>query len=459
LQRSIVSLSGKQQRFVTVLLLFSLYLAVLLLLVGHKPLWLDEIWQQLRTRNVSFHGMVSYAQQGAGGAFLPHFCQWLILKVLPYSAAVSRLPALLFGFGAAVCSWLLARQLKLKVPEIAVALWMALPIVFRYALEARPYSQALFFDCWALLLLFQLDEQPSAKRSALLLLVAAATLYSQPFAIFEILATALLLAGTSPDWRRKLPYLFLPVVASFLLYLPWYLSASKEWSNGLVLDGTITVFDSKLPLRVLREYTGGGYVVGLGLVALAVLGFQVADGRRTKLVLAAGFVTGLFVPLLAEQKLHYFYAARHVMFALPSGVLLGAYAFESRIPSRQILARLLLLAVLIGSAAVITLRETGPHEDWRPVTDRLQQLSQAGNCLVSADPDGLVYYEFFRPSLKRSECRSSEKSVVLVASPYSPVELDTIKARKLLEQGYKETGRERTNGFRLAYFARSCCRQ
>ncbi|HSU33172.1 MAG TPA: glycosyltransferase family 39 protein [Bryobacteraceae bacterium] len=458
MQRSIVFLFGKQQRFVTVPLLFALYLAVLLLLVGHKPLWLDEIWQQLRTRNVSFDEMVSYARHGAGGAFLPHFCQWLILKVLPYSAAVSRLPSLLFGFGAAVCFWLQARELKLKVPEIAVALWMALPIVFRYTLEARPYSPALFFDCWALLLLFQLDEQPSARRSVRLLLVAAATLYSHPFAIFEILAIASLLAGTSLDWRRKLPYLVLPVLASFLLYLPWYLSASKEWSNGLASEGTIAVFDTKLPLRVLREYTGGGYVVGLGLLALVVLGLQIPGRRRTKLVLAAGFAAGLIVPLLAEQKLHYFYAARHLMFALPSGVLLGAYAFESRMPSRQVLARLLLLAVLIGSAATITIKETGPQEDWRPVADRLHQLSLAGNCIASADPDGLVYYAFFRPSLNKSECRSSEKAVVLVANPYTPLELDKIKARELLEKGYEETGKEQINGFRIALFARSCCR-
>ena len=454
MQRSIVSLFGKQQRVVTAPLLFSLYLAVLLLLVGHKPLWLDEIWQQLRTRNVSFHQMVSYAEQGAGGAFVPHFCQWLILKLLPYSATVSRLSALLFGFGAAVCCWFLARQVKLKTPEIAVAIWMALPIVFRYALEARPYSPALFFDCWALLLLFQLDEQPSVKRSALLLLVAAATLYSQPFAIFEVLATALLLTGTSADWRRKLPYLALPVVASFLLYLPWYLSASKDWSNGLGSERAIAVFDSKLPLRVLREYTGGGYVVGLGLLALAVLGLQITGRRRTKLVLAAGFVAGLIVPLLAEQKLHYFYAARHIMFALPAGVLLGTYAFEPRFPGRQILARALLLTVLIGSATVITLKEMGTHEDWRPAVERLQQLSEAGNCIVSADPDGLVYYEFFRPSLKKSECRGLEKSVALVASPYTPLAVDNIKVRELLEKGYKETGEEKINNFRIACFAR-----
>ncbi|HEY1215408.1 MAG TPA: hypothetical protein VGE93_17395, partial [Bryobacteraceae bacterium] len=109
---------------------------------------------------------------------------------------------------------------------------------------------------------------------------------------------------------------------------------------------------------------------------------------------------------------------------------------------------------LIGSATVIALKETGPHEDWRPVVERLQQLSLAGNCIASADPDGLVYYEFFRPSLKESECRSLEKSVALVASPYTPLDVDNIKARELLEEGYKETGEEKINNFRITCFAR-----
>jgi hypothetical protein len=142
------------------------------------------------------------------------------------------------------------------------------------------------------------------------------------------------------------------------------------------------------------------------------------------------------------------------MFALPAGIPLAAYALESSAPGRRLLARLLLIVVLIGSVATITRKEIGPQEDWRPVTDRLYQLTREGKCVVSADPDGLIYYEFFRPSLKASECRSSEKNAVLVADPYTPPQLDDLKTHELLEKGYKKTRNDTLDGFRLAYFAR-----
>ncbi len=215
----------------TLRVVFLLYAAIAISLLGHKPLWLDEIWQQLGTRSISFHQMVAYARDNAGGALLPHLLQWCVLKALPYSAAASRIPALLFGIGSVVLSWCLARQVRVKHPSVVAVLIMALPILFRYTLEARPYSEGVFFCCWALLLLFQLDEEPTILRSIGLCLVTAAGLYSQAFVIFELLIVAVLLAGAS--WKKAL-YLVLPVVGSVLLYLPWYLAASKQWNSGLI---------------------------------------------------------------------------------------------------------------------------------------------------------------------------------------------------------------------------------
>lgn len=397
--------------------------------------------------------MVAYAREGAGGAFLPHFFQWCILKAFPYSAAISRIPALLFGIGSVVLSWFLARQVRVKHSEIPVLLFIALPILFRYTLEARPYSQAIFFCCWGLLLLFRLDEQPSVLRSLILLLVAAAGLYSQPFIIFELMAVALLLAGTSQDRLKRFLYLVLPVAASLLLYLPWYLSASKHWSNGFVSTEGVTVFDSKLPLRVLREYTGGGYVVGLLFLALVVLGFQASERQRQKRILATAFVAGLIVPLLADQKLQYFYAARHLIFALPAGVLLSAFAFESLTANRLLAARVALAGVLIASVATIAAKEAGPHEDWQSIANRLGSLNADGNCIASVRPNGMAYYEFFQPSLKTSACTlDKRKRVVLIADPYTPASLLEAKSHQMKSEGYEEARSEDVKGFRIAHF-------
>lgn len=431
--------------------LFSLYVAAAVSLLGHKPLWLDEIWQQLGTRNISFRGMVDYARDGAGGVLLPFSFQWGVLKIFPYSPAVSRLPALLFGIGSVVLSWFLARQVRVRQPAIAVSLVIVLPILFRYTLEARPYSQGVFFCCWSLLLLLQVDERPSIWRGLALVVVAAAALYSQPFAIFAVVAAAIVLAGTAKDRLKMTAYLILPVCASFLLYVPWYLTASNQWSSGFASAGPVNVFDAKLPLRVLREYTGGGYVVGVCFLVLALLGLRTRTKDRQAYVLAVGFAAGVILPLFAEQTLEYFYAARHLMFALPAGAVLCAFAFDSRQRSIQLAGRVLVAGILAASATTIAVKEMGPHEDWQAISNRLASLAASGNCVETVRPEGLIYYEFFRPSLKASACASDkQKRVVLVSDPYTPATLFEAQLRRMEKAGYEEAQREDVSGFRIA---------
>ena len=450
------------RHFTTLRVIFLLYLAIAISLLGHKPLWLDEIWQQLGTRNVSFHQMVAYARDGAGGALLPHLFQWVVLKVLPYGAAVSRIPALVFGAGSVFLSWCLARQLRVKHPWVVAVLFMALPILFRYTLEARPYSEGVFFCCWGLLLLFELDERPTVLRSLGLMVIAAAGLYSQAFVIFELLVVAVLLSAAR--WKKAL-YLLLPLVGAVLLYLPWYLSASKQWSNGLSASAGVTVFDAKLPLRVLREYTGGGYVVGLCFLVLIVLGLRVSGRQRLKYVLAVGFAGGLLLPLLAEQRLQYFYAARHLMFALPAGALLCALAFETASGSKTswkdignrsftVAAQKVALAILlVASVVTISVKEIGPHENWRATAERLAELEMEGVCVESVRPDGMAYYRFFVPSLRDSDCGAGKrKQLVVVKDSYTPESLLRTKSQELTSEGYEEARSETVNQFRLVYF-------
>ena len=433
--------------FTTLRVVFLLYAAIAISLLGHKPLWLDEIWQQLGTRNVPFHQMVAYARDGAGGALLVHFLQWCVLKALPYSAAVSRIPALVFGAGSVLLSWCLARQLRVKHRWVVAVLFMALPILFRYTLEARPYSEGVFFCCWGLLLLFQLDERASVPRSLGLLLIAAAGLYSQPFLLFELLIVALLLAAT--HWKNAL-YFILPLLGSVLLYLPWYLSASKQWNNGLSASGGVTVFDAKLPLRVLREYTGGGYVVGLCFLVLIVVGLRVSGRQRLKYILAVGFAGGLLVPLLAEQHLQYFYAARHLIFALPAGALLCAFAFETAVKAK---AQIVFGILLIASFATIIAKEIGPHENWQATAERLAELEKKGVCIESIRPDGMAYYRFFVPLLGEANCQAEKrKQLVMVKDPYTPESLLKARSQQLTREGYEEAHSAKVNEFQLVYF-------
>lgn len=79
---------------------------------------------------------------------------------------------------------LLARRVRSSVYILVVGVFMALPLQFRYALEGRPYSQALFFSLLATLLLFPLLERVTPARTAAYAFAVLAGLYSQPLSLF-----------------------------------------------------------------------------------------------------------------------------------------------------------------------------------------------------------------------------------------------------------------------------------
>ena len=205
--------------------------------------------------------------------------------------------------------------------------------------------------------------------------------------------------------------------------------------------------------RALREFTGGGYVVGLCFLVLIALGLRVADRQRLKYILAAGFFAGLLVPLFAEQHLQYFYAARHLIFALPGGALLCALAFESASKNRVIVARVALGVLLIASIATVAVKEAGPHENWQAVSNRLATLAANGACVQSVRLDGMTYYRFFESSVPEGNCVAEQRrQLVIVKDPYTPESLLKAKTQMLEGRGYEAERSEHVNAFRLVYF-------
>lgn len=452
--------SGARER-IAIAAMLGAYSFVLVLLLGHKPLWLDEIWQQFGTKNVSFGAMVNYARNGAGGALLPHFFQWALLKALPYSVALSRLPALIFSVAACGCVWPLARKIGIEYPLWAVVLFMLVPIQFRYGLEGRPYSAGLFFACWALVVLLQLDDRPSLPRSIALMWICAGALYSQPFAIFFIVPTAVALVIGSEDWKKQGAYLFLPLAGSALLYLPWYLLANGRWSNGQSRSAIPLVFDARLPLRILKEYSGGGYVVGICLIVLLVIAMRRARtpasesefGRHRK-ALFAGVVSGVLLVPVAEAGLHYFYAARHLLFGIPAIVVLAAGAFDGQRFFKPRIPLVVGCVVLIGSAVAIVQHETKPHENWKAASKYLMSLADEGYCIAPVASHDLEYFVFFEPGLLKAQCvGGSRRKLALAASPYTPIGMKTARVRNTIAAGFRETGEQMAGGFWTATFS------
>jgi len=446
--------SLRQSRYLPLLLL-AIYAGLAIWLLGIKPLWLDEIIQLVDTSNVDFVAMVHTAQN-PGESLLPNLLQWLVLR-LGHSRELARTPALLFGLTAPVCFWRLARQIGLKYSLAAAVAFALLPINFRYLTEARPYSQGAFFCCWALLLIFQIDQEPSWKRSLLLSLALTGGLYSQPFVLLPLLAVMLATVLSSPDRKRTWRFQLVPLIAAAILYLPWLLVASKTW-NGDPAPGNphaaSTVFDARIALRVAHEWTGGGYFAGGLLIVFILLALWAGGMKRIQTILVSGTLGGLLLILLAEDRLHYFFAARQLIFTLPTAVLLAATVLDSESHRTRVTARFCWAALVLISIGSIVAGELRPHENWEVVAKRLVQLGRKGDCVTGVDAGRLPYFEFFQPTLQSRVCGPVQSGkLLLVIDPYSSTQLKANKLAELSRGGWVRRDSEKIGKFEILSFA------
>ena len=210
------------------------YALVVLALLSRLPLWLDEVVQLLGTRDRSFTQILEWLPVSVGAVPLPYFIEALVLNVLGYSVFSARLPAALFSvLSCAALAWL-ARELRLRWPVVAVGLLMVLPLQWRYALECRPYSQALFFAILTTILALRLARKPAPLRTALYGLALAAGVYTLPLLVLLPLAHLVWvsLCMSRPQRLRVQVRLGIAGAAAILLLAPWVIWA-KSHCRGL----------------------------------------------------------------------------------------------------------------------------------------------------------------------------------------------------------------------------------
>ena len=431
---------------------FGAYLLSAFLFVQYKPFWLDEIIQLLHTRDVAFSRMLA-GSRNPGASFLPDFFQWLLVKV-HYSRAMARGPAFLFG-AASICLFSkLVRMAGLSSEFAVAAAFALLPIVLRYTTEARPYSQGLFFTIAALVLLVAIEQAPTIPRSAYLFLATTAAMYSHPFTIFPIIAAAFVFSTPfrNANWRL----LLLPVLGACVAFAPWWATAVTTWNGavaGSVSSASSTVFDWKTPFRVLHEITEGGYVTGVCLLLLMLISVFSSDAQKPRRFAASGF-GGLILILLIEDRLHYYFAARHLVFSLPLLVVAAGFALEPA-PKFSRAIGLTLWAILVTSSVTsITIGALRPRENWDAAAAKLALLARQGDCIVTAGKGHLRYYAFFEPELNKVSCQwQAVTRIELAVDPYDAGE-KLAAISDLTAKGWRQSGEEETGKFQVIEFRR-----
>ncbi len=404
-------------------LFLTVYAVCLLLLVARLPLWLDELIDLHQIRDFDLPGLLTRVPINAGGVPLSYLFRELSVHLLGYSRFSGRLPSLLCCLAACVGIFVLAREIKLRIPLLAVVLFALTPVQLRYALESRPYSQELALSVWASVVFLVLTTRPAFAKAFLYALILVAGLYTQPYMIFVPLVHLLWVCSlkAGPDKRRLLLFTALPIAAAALAFLPWYLWAFHLWSGGAKAH-QYGISLHIIPM-ILKELVGAGYFGTACALGPACVGFyQGMRNRDERTFWALYLLLPVLLAIFADKIFGYFFAVRQLITVLVPLSILAALGVE-RLLERNARVALPACALLLGSFVAGDIHLfSEPREDWQSASVILREkLAAPASCAIFAPPGSIDLYSFFDPHLAERACPSAllPFNVIIVAvSPY-----------------------------------------
>ena len=424
------------------------------------PFWLDEILDLQAVRDLSFSQLMAAIPQNSGGVPLGYIAQFAAVHVLGFSKYSGRLPSALFSAGAVAGVYYLAKSYGRTAAICAAALIALSPLQLRYAVEARPYSQALCLTIWATVLFLVWDARPRWPVFAAYTALIVAGIYTQPYSIFVPISHAVWLtsgamsrttAGTSAraTRRRQALWAWAAIIIAGLAFLPWYAFASHAWHESL-REYSFS-FGLALPLLVLKELVGAGYWGAAFVLPIAYYGFLGAKSGKPP---ASLHLTGVVVPLLlaiaADAAAGYFFAIRQTIYVTPFLAVLCGIGAARLLGKRSLWACSLVTAlflVLIGGDLHYFLK---PHENWEQAARYLDHERSSGSrCLIFIPARSIRFYSFFAPALASGTTPDFRhcNHVTVAVSPYDLKPRESIA--QLERAGYRLVSQTNFNGPRI----------
>ncbi|HXM44595.1 MAG TPA: glycosyltransferase family 39 protein [Bryobacteraceae bacterium] len=401
-----------------VLIVIAAYAALVFAVLGMTPLWLDEL-QQLVVGRASVADLLRWVQLNPGASPLPYLAQRAVVDVFGMSPYVVRIPAALCSIAGAPVFAALCGRFGIRSRVWATALFLALPLQFRYALEARGYSQGLLCALASLLLLLRARERGTVGSAAWYGASVALGLYFQPLTILPVFGALFWTIGerdASSRTKRLAPG---AAAAGVLAFVPWYwLQREAQEASGAM---SLYFFSWRqiTPLGLLHELSGGGYICSTALLLAAAVGLAKLRNRR---LLACVALAALAGPILVDALVNYFFAARQLLFAAPPLALCAAGGIERLRLGRMRWAGYAVLLAFFTAAAVSDYRvATVPKDDFGAQAMVLAAHLPADACVAVAPRNHEIYYLFLRPELEGRICAEPPGTarVLAVMSPYS----------------------------------------
>jgi 4-amino-4-deoxy-L-arabinose transferase-like glycosyltransferase len=399
------------------------YGIIVLACLSLRPLWLDEVLQLTGTTASSVAALLRWIPYNIGASPLGYLVQRPLVLAAGPSPFWARLPAALFSVAgcAAMVGFCRTLDLPRRAWLFSLLIFAIVPSQFRYAIEGRPYSQALCLSVLSMVVLFKLFKAPGVSKFVIFILVNLAALYTQPYSALPGIGMTIwaLCTRKQGDRRRVAVGAALCLIVSVALYLPWYRYSWPTWNAG-EQNSAIPQFHwtAGLAQDVFKSLSGSSFLSSFLLLALVIVGVMtslLSRELRLLLIWSAAFVVGSV--LLADAWKGYFFAARQILFAAPLLVVLAGVGLWQCFEKSRGAATVLLIALcvlFIKSDVSIAATNT---ENWEAAANALERTSDQGYCLKFAAEHlgGAALYAVYVPGLSSRVCGSlQEESKVAV---------------------------------------------
>jgi uncharacterized membrane protein len=397
---------------VALLLIFLFSLAIRLIGLGEKQLWVDEIIQAVHSTPDSMQELLKGVSDDRGSAPLDYVVQHYVMKAIGQRNEIStRLHSAVFGSVSVLLIYLVGLNLfhDKKLALLSSALFGVYPFHQYYSQEGRPYA---FFTLLALILFLlhqKLRERFSWKPAALMCLTAIVSIYTHPYTV--MLLTALLciellhwMKKHSRALFQKRLWTIVGVSAlSALTFVPWF---AFSFHNAHGEDNAW--FGWRLAPDVIKAFGGGSYPLAFVILALVVFG-AIRMNKENPYPLI-DLLCWIIVPIPAIIAVlywrSYFFNARQLIFITPAIIFLVAYGMNSLLSLYRKQAVALLGVYFCFCMVVITLHFRDDRMDFKGAGAFLQQHVQPSD-RVLAPNIGLIL-SFYFPEIGRYEQKGQD---------------------------------------------------
>ncbi len=411
------------------------YGALLLATDLFVPLRVSEILQILAAWRFNWDKFLAWIVQTPGSAPLTYFVQLPLLLIWPHGRLAARFATLIFGIACCFLFLSLAKRFSLKRPELALVLFMFVPIHFRIASEAAPFEVALFFSLAATLSLLDLLKTPGIRGSILYGAFLTLALYTEPYSFLPAIGYLLfLLRFVNRAHERRVIWFALPAtVFPAALFFPYYAwahpQASSSWLSAPAspagVSQTIQLFGSLvdstrmewLPWLLFFLLAAGG-IAGVWSTFRAV--YPLAK-RINLFCLAGGIITTIAIDLIAGA-IHQRFDGVEIVWAVPAFIVLFFAGVEwlfgsNALAMGSVIAASLVLAISISFDADYLFAS---KEDLQSEADAVLPQLKGDSCLVFVS-QGLSrqFFLLFKPELGAYECHDFfHHRIVMASHPY-----------------------------------------